>query len=138
MVVLDLMIPDVDGLTVCRSIREGSLNRSVPTLILTAKREESDKVLGLEIGADDYLTKLFGVREFVARVRAIVRRSRDVALPHTGQRLVVHGVEIDVEKHRLRISEKEIKLTSKEFQLLYLLASHPGILFSRESLLARI
>ncbi len=152
LVVLDLMIPFLDGLTVCRAIRNGSSNTDVPILILTARREETDKVLGLESGADDYLTKPFGIREMVARVRALMRRRRgaDVAavvaasassaaatLADAGI-IRTHGLEIDDARRRVRVGDHEVPLTNQEFQLLHLLASHPGIVFSREALLARI
>jgi DNA-binding response OmpR family regulator len=166
--VLDLMIPFLDGLTVCRAIRNGATNNDVPILILTARREETDKVLGLESGADDYLTKPFGVRELVARVRALMRRRRSAGapaaavaasasglasavsetrtsdLPVSGPGpgpeplIVVHGVEIDPARRRVRVEGTEILLTNQEFQLLHLLATHPGIVFSREALLSRI
>ncbi len=170
LVVLDLMIPFLDGLTVCRAIRNGTTNNDVPILILTARREETDKVLGLESGADDYLTKPFGVRELVARVRALLRRHRPaasapVALAATARTdaaagsehekapaaaaapvlspayeppIVVHGVEIDAARRRVRVAGSEITLTNQEFHLLHLLATHPGIVFSREALLSRI
>lgn len=165
-VVLDLMIPFLDGLTVCRAIRQGATNTDVPILILTARREEADKVLGLESGADDYLTKPFGVRELVARVRALLRRrrpavaqspqpqavaagapvavgTRPAAVPaevsiDADRAIVVHGVEIDAARRRVRVAGAEVTLTNQEFHLLHLLATHPGIVFSREALLARI
>ncbi len=162
LVVLDLMIPLLDGLTVCRAIRQGAANSDVPILILTARREETDKVLGLESGADDYLTKPFGVRELVARVRALLRRRRaaaaavagvsgpavsdarqgppDVGLapPESDRVIVAHGVEIDPARRRVRVAGADVALTNQEFHLLHLLATHPGIVFSREALLARI
>jgi two-component system OmpR family response regulator/two-component system alkaline phosphatase synthesis response regulator PhoP len=164
-VVLDLMIPLLDGLTVCRAIRQGAANSDVPILILTARREETDKVLGLESGADDYLTKPFGVRELVARVRALMRRRRPATVPAPagaapppavaggtlaaspgsaepvpeGDRVIVtHGVEIDPARRRVRVTGAEVTLTNQEFHLLHLLATHPGIVFSREALLSRI
>ncbi len=165
-VVLDLMIPGIDGLTVCRAIRQGTTNSDVPILILTARREETDKVLGLESGADDYLTKPFGVRELVARVRALMRRRRPApveaavspaaswapveagsrttsatrpgAAVHGDHPIVVHGVEIDPARRRVRVDGSQVALTNQEFHLLHLLATHPGIVFSREALLARI
>ncbi|MGE5361211.1 MAG: response regulator transcription factor [Bacteroidales bacterium] len=150
LVILDLMIPLLDGVTVCRAIRQGTINRDVPILMLTARREESDKVLGLESGADDYLTKPFGVRELVARVRALTRRRRAELAAHGAmggagvgslvETAVVrlHGVEIDSARRRVRVGNQDVALTNQEFQLLHLLASHPGIVFSREALLARI
>jgi DNA-binding response OmpR family regulator len=179
LVVLDIMIPFLDGLTVCRAIRQGSVNSDVPILMLTARREESDKVLGLESGADDYLTKPFGVRELVARVRALMRRRRPAAhavgaaapvspaavpgaqagtlvsgaapaaMPASSvladqvvapedRAFQVHGVEVDPPRRRVRVRGSDVPLTNQEFQLLHLLATHPGIVFSREALLSRI
>jgi DNA-binding response OmpR family regulator len=142
LVVLDIMLPGLDGVTVCRAIRRETTNSDVPILMLTARREESDKVLGLESGADDYLTKPFGVREFVARVRALLRRprpSRLAAGAGDDQRPVaVRGLTVDPARRHARMNGKEIELTSHEFDLLYLLASHPGIVFSRDALLRRV
>ncbi len=113
--------------------------------MLTARGEESDKVLGLESGADDYLAKPFGIREFVARVRALLRRSRAAAADPlgdagtgAGRAISVHGVDIDPARRRVRVRGQEVELTTQEFKLLHLLASHPGIVFSREALLARV
>ncbi|PYR30907.1 MAG: DNA-binding response regulator [Acidobacteria bacterium] len=146
LLVLDVMIPELDGLSLCRAVRNGRTNHDVPILILTARREESDKVVGLESGADDYLTKPFGVRELVARARALLRRPRQPALaaaedlePGEGQPVVrVHDVEIDPARRRVRVDGKDIELTDQEFRLLHLLATRAGIVFSREALLAKI
>jgi len=158
-VVLDLMLPGLDGVSVCRAIRRDPLNQHVPVLMLTARREEADKVVGLESGADDYLTKPFGVQEFVARVRALLRRSRGNAVepgPARGaaggeagastpshelghaRPIAAAGLEIDPARRRVRIEGRTIDLTAQEFDLLYLLASHPGIVFSRDALLRRV
>ena len=137
--VLDLRLPGLDGISVCRAVRRGTLNRDMPILMLTARREESDKVLGLESGADDYLAKPFGVRELVARVRALLRRGA-IASPKTvdGQRPITHKhVEIDPARHRVRVGDRDVELTTHEFNLLYVLLSHPGIVFSRDALLSR-
>jgi len=154
LVVLDLMIPGLDGIAVCRAVRRGGMNRDVPILMLTAKREEADKVLGLESGADDYLAKPFGVRELVARARALLRRPRQPATAaapasmtsaaravnqdYLGPAITVHGVFIDPARRRVRCDGRDIDLPDQEFRLLYLLASHAGIVFSREALLAKI
>ncbi|HEX7798354.1 MAG TPA: response regulator transcription factor [Vicinamibacterales bacterium] len=143
LLVLDVMLPGLDGLSLCRAVRNGQLNADVPILMLTARREESDKVVGLESGADDYLTKPFGVRELVARARALLRRPRQ-RLPEpvtaaAGDGLVkVHGIEIDPAKRRVRVDGRDIDLTDQEFRLLHLLATHVGIVFSREALLTKI
>ena len=142
LLVLDVMLPGLDGLSLCRAVRNGQQNTDVPILMLTARREESDKVVGLESGADDYLTKPFGVRELVARARALLRRPRQrahtSAAPGPDETVKVHGLEIDVPKRRVRVDGREIDLTDQEFRLLHLLATHVGIVFSREALLGKI
>lgn len=145
LIVLDLMLPGMDGLSICRSVRREGPNQDVPILMLTARREESDKVLGLESGADDYLAKPFGIRELVARVRALLRRPRrsqlqaEAAAAAPGDRPVeIHGLHIDPAKRRVRVRGAEVDLTAQEFRLLFVLATHPGIVFSREALLTRV
>jgi DNA-binding response OmpR family regulator len=145
LMVLDVMIPGLDGLSLCRAIRNGRLNHDVPILMLTARRDEADKVVGLESGADDYLTKPFGVRELVARARALLRRPRQPAAaggdaPLTGgdASIRLRGLAIDVPKRRVTVDGEVAELTDQEFRLLHLLATHPGIVFSREALLAKI
>jgi DNA-binding response OmpR family regulator len=141
LVILDLMLPGLDGLTVCRAIRKDSPNQSTPILMLTARREENDKVLGLDSGADDYLTKPFGVRELMARVRALLRRTaaRVAAEPsHAGGTIIYRHIEIDPARRRVRVGERDVELTSNEFQLLAVLLASPGIVFSRETLLSRV
>ena len=142
LMVLDLMLPGLDGLSLCRAVRNGRLNADVPILMLTAKREESDKVVGLESGADDYLTKPFGVRELVARVRALLRRPRlganiTPASP-VDDVVTVRGIEIDEPRRKVRVGGTDVDLTDQEFRLLHLLVMHPGIVFSREALLSKI
>ena len=144
LLVLDVMLPGLDGVSLCRAVRNGRLNREVPILMLTARREETDKVIGLESGADDYLTKPFGVRELVARARALLRRMRparetvsaDEAA--SGEVVRVHDMEIDVARRRVVVAGQEVELTDQEFRLLHLLATHVGIVFSREALLSKI
>jgi DNA-binding response OmpR family regulator len=140
LVILDIMLPGLDGLTVLRALRRESPNADVPVLLLTARREETDKVLGLESGADDYLAKPFGVRELVARARALMRRPRTTPDPAAGAQKVVRvrGLGMDPARRRATVEGREVDLTSHEFELLYLLASHPGIVFSREAVLARV
>jgi DNA-binding response OmpR family regulator len=141
LVVLDVMLPGVDGLTICKAMRRSGPNTDTPVLMLTARTEEADTVLGLETGADDYLAKPFGVREFIARVRALLRRPRSATVgvrPDAGRPLSVHGIEIDPARRRVRARGVEVELTAQEFRLLHLLAAHPGIVFSREALLANV
>jgi DNA-binding response OmpR family regulator len=139
LVILDIMLPGLDGLTVLKALRRDSRNTDVPVLLLTARREESDKVLGLESGADDYLAKPFGVAELVARARALMRRPRASADPTlAGRPLTVRGLTVDPAKRRVTVGNRDVDLTSHEFELLFLLVSHPGIVYSREAVLARI
>lgn len=139
LIVLDVMLPGLDGVTVCGAVRRESANTGVPILMLTARREESDKVLGLEAGADDYLTKPFGVREFVARVRALLRRRQRTDSPVGHRAAVTAGaLTVDPSRRQGRIDGREVELTVHEFELLYLLASNRGIVFSRDALMQRI
>ena len=142
LIILDLMLPGVDGVSICRAIRRDGPNQDVPVLMLTARREESDKVLGLESGADDYLAKPFGIRELVARVRALLRRPRRSQLQAEaagGDRPIeIHGIAIDPARRRVRVRGEDAALTAQEFRLLFELATHPGIVFSREALLTRV
>jgi len=140
LLVLDVMLPGLDGLSLCRAVRNGRMNHDVPILMLTARREEPDKVVGLESGADDYLTKPFGVRELVARARALLRRPRQTAGKEDDSEppFRIHGFEIDPARRRVKIEGREVDLTDQEFRLLHLLATHAGIVFSREALLSKI
>ena len=138
LIVLDLMLPGVDGLSVCRAVRREGVNREVPILMLTARLEESDKVVGLDSGADDYLTKPFGVRELMARVRAVMRRhSAAVDVDQTLQPVTFKHIEMDPLRRRVRVHGRDVELTNQEFNLLYVLLSQPGIVFSREALLRK-
>ena len=138
-VVLDLMLPGLDGVTVCKAIRRDSPNADTPILMLTARREESDKVVGLDSGADDYLTKPFGVRELMARVRALIRRGRTAREQGDGSRPVTYKhIEIDPSRRAVKAGDRHVELTTNEFQLLYVLLSNPGIVFSREALLRKV
>ena len=139
LIILDVMLPGLDGVTVCRAIRREPRLKDVPILMLTARREESDKVNGLESGADDYLTKPFGIREFVARVRALLRRRRTAASVSAHQEPVsVAGLVVDPARRLARLNDRDIELTAHEFDLLYVLASNRGIVFSRDALVQRV
>jgi DNA-binding response OmpR family regulator len=141
LVILDLMLPGLDGMTVCRAIRRESANTDTPILMLTARREESDKVLGLDSGADDYLTKPFGVRELMARVRALLRRGPARAGAEgaeTARPIAYKHIAIDPARRSVRVGGRDVELTGNEFQLLTVLLSSPGIVFSREALLNRV
>ena len=137
LIVLDLMLPGLDGVTVCRAIRRDSRNAEVPILMLTARRDEVDKVLGLDSGADDYLTKPFGVRELVARVRALLRRRRPLKGEHAPA-VQAGPLVVEPARRQARLGEREIELTAHEFELLYVLASNRGIVFSRDALVQRV
>ena len=139
LIVLDVMLPGLDGITVCRAVRRETHLRDVPILMLTARREEADKVNGLESGADDYLTKPFGIREFIARVRALLRRRRTAANASAHDAPVtVSGLNIDPARRQVRVNDREVELTAHEFDLLYVLASNRGIVFSRDALVQRV
>jgi DNA-binding response OmpR family regulator len=137
LVILDLMLPRLDGVAVCRGLRRTSLNASVPVLMLTARRDEADKVLGLDSGADDYLTKPFGVRELMARVRALLRR-RGADTQADAPPLRYKHLELDAARRRLLVHGQDVPLTTHEFDLLQTLLARPGIVFTREALLRRI
>ena len=132
-ILLDVMLPKYDGFEVCRQIRDFS---DVPIIMLTAKGEDMDKILGLEYGADDYITKPFNILEVKARMKAVMRRTgRKGGNPSTGKELVKGDLRIDCESRRVFSKDKELNLTAKEFDLLELLANNPNKVYSRESLL---
>ena len=134
-VILDLNLPDLDGLTICRELRRDSSTRSIPILMLTARGSERDRITGLELGADDYLTKPFSMRELVARVGAILRRS--------GNALEAAGYDdgelrIDEKAHRVYANDEEVKLAKKEYELLMLLVRNRGSVVSRDRILSEV
>jgi DNA-binding response OmpR family regulator len=132
LVLLDLMLPGMDGLDICRYLNSGSRTKHIPIIMVTAKGEESDVVLGLGIGADDYVTKPFSPRELIARVKAVLRRGNG---PEREERIECGELLIDALKFRVSVNLTEIKLTATEFRLLHHLASHAGQVFSRQQLL---
>lgn len=136
LVLLDLMLPGMDGLEVCRLLKMDTVTQHIPIVMITAKAEESDIVLGLGLGADDYMTKPFRPRELVARVRAVLRR-----VPPTKaggvERLVRDGLVVDAVRHQVYIDDEEVRLTATEFRLLHFMASHPGRVFTRDQLVHR-
>jgi DNA-binding response OmpR family regulator len=133
LVLLDLRLPDLDGLDVCRRLRERS---RVPIIVLTARGEEADRVVGLELGADDYVVKPYGLRELIARIRAVMRRTASVGNP--GGPLQVGELEVDERARRATLGGRELELTPKEFDLLAALARDPGAALSRQRLLAEV
>jgi DNA-binding response OmpR family regulator len=133
LVVLDVMLPKLDGLEVCKRLRAES---EVPIIMLTARDDELDKVLGLELGADDYITKPFSIREFRSRVRALLRRASVARqLSPSGEVILADGLEIDLGRRSVQVRNKPVRLTYVEFELLRTLASHPGRVYSRRMLL---
>jgi two-component system phosphate regulon response regulator PhoB/two-component system alkaline phosphatase synthesis response regulator PhoP len=132
LILLDLMLPGSDGLEVCRQIRRSEDLAGIPIIMLTAKGDESDKVVGLELGADDYVTKPFSVKELVARVHAVLRRP---AAGESGPRISVGTLVIDLDKHEVTVVGTKIDLTATEFKILQLLASRKGRVFTREQIL---
>lgn len=135
LVLLDLMLPGMDGVEICSSIKKDASTQHTLIIMVTAKGEESDIVLGLGVGADDYISKPFSPRELVARVKAVLRRGVLVERTATQEMIVLGELTVDSSKHRVAYGDREIKLTATEFKLLHFLASHPGRVFSREQLL---
>jgi len=134
LVMLDLMLPGMDGLEICRQLRRNERYASVPILMLTARSEEADRVVGLELGADDYVTKPFSMRELIARVRALLRRQD----PTPQRNALLHGdIHIDPSAHAVSVSGKQVELSALEFRLLHYLAAHPGMVFSGDHVLDR-
>ena len=133
LIVLDLMLPGLDGLEVCRVLRQ---EMNVPIIMLTARTEEVDRIVGLELGADDYVVKPFSPRELVARVKAVLRRGSSAS--EEAETLTFRGLRIDRVQHRVEVNGEEVHLTPTEFRLLWCLASRPGRVFSRAELLDRI
>jgi two-component system response regulator ResD len=133
LVILDIMLPVKNGFEVCKEIRSG---KDIPIIMLTAKGEEIDKILGLELGADDYITKPFSPRELAARVKAVLRRVR--GQEGTGQVIRVPGLVLDAESYLVKVNGEPVELTPKEFELLWVMASNPGKVFTREKLLDQI
>jgi DNA-binding response OmpR family regulator len=136
LVVLDLMLPGIDGLEVCRRIQADG-GRPIPVLMLTARDDETDMLVGFGVGADDYMTKPFSMRELVARVRVLLRRV-ERRPPPPGDALRVGGLELDPASRRVSVGGREVHLTPTEFDLLTLLASRPGVVYTREQLLAEV
>ena len=135
LVVLDIMLPGMDGLEVCREIRKESL---VPVIMLTARGEEADRVVGLELGADDYVAKPFSPRELVARVKSVLRRASSTPAPAVGGTLRFDRLTINPQTRAVKLNETAAHLTGKEFDLLFFLASHPGQVFTREQLMDQV
>ena len=133
LIVLDLMLPGIDGLEVAKSLKNGEKTKQIPIVMLTAKGEEADVVTGLELGADDYITKPFSPRILVARIRAALRRKANQSDDESAV-IKIHGLKIDPQRRSVTAGEQQIKLTYTEFQVLYILASHPGWVYTRSQI----
>ncbi len=134
LIILDLMLPKIDGYEFCRRLRRSS---DIPIIMLTARNEDIDKILGLELGADDYLTKPFNTRELLARIKAILRRAGQ-ADQGTKKTIRMGNLQVDLIRHRVTLGDREIPLTSREYALISFLASNPGRVYSREQLLEQV
>lgn len=135
LILLDVMLPETDGFEVCKKIRE---KKQTPIIMITARDEEIDKVLGLELGADDYLTKPFGVRELMARIKANLRRTLDANNENSSSKRVFNEITIDYEKYEVTKGSKPVELTIREFELLSFLSKQPNKVFTRETLLEKV
>jgi len=130
LVLLDLMLPEVDGLEVCKRLKSSPQTEHIPIVMVTAKSDEADIITGLELGADDYITKPFSPKVLVARVRAVLRR-KTTEIPEKSAIIKIHDIQIDPGRHKVLIKDKAVELTSSEFGLLHFLAARPGWVFTR-------
>jgi two-component system alkaline phosphatase synthesis response regulator PhoP len=135
LVVLDLMLPDQDGWEITRHLRADEAWAALPIIMLTARIEDTDKIIGLELGADDYITKPFNAREVVARIRTVLRRAQSAATSAPARLLQIGELTLDLHRHELRIQEEAIDLTQTEFKLLQILMDNPGYAFTRIDLI---
>ncbi len=133
LIILDIMLPLIDGFEVCKILKNDDMTADIPIIILSAKSQETDKVVGLELGADDYVTKPFSPRELIARIRAILRRDREHR--HTSKIQQRGDITVDSSRHKVTVSGEEISLTFTEFKLLEFLAQRPGVVLSRDQIL---
>ena len=138
LVILDLMLPGLDGWEVCRLLKNNASTKAVPLLILTAMVQEEDRVRGLELGADDYLVKPFSLKELVARVRALLRRTRTTKEDNTTDNFKIGPLSLDIERHEVRMADRLLQITPTEFALLKHLIRHPGIVFTRDQLISAL
>jgi two-component system alkaline phosphatase synthesis response regulator PhoP len=138
LVLLDLMLPGLDGIELCRRLKADPVTKTIPIIMVTAKGEEADVVLGLGVGADDYVTKPFSPKELVARVKAVLRRGPLKEEAGLGERIVRDGVVVDAARFEVRVDNAPVVFTATEFRLLHFLAAHPGRVFTRDQLLNRV
>jgi two-component system phosphate regulon response regulator PhoB len=138
LVILDLMLPGLDGLEICRRLKQDPVTQATPIIMVTAKGEEADVVLGLGVGADDYVAKPFSPKELVARVSAVLRRGPLREQHGKSERIAIQGLVIDMIRHEVTVDGERVNLTATEMRLLHFLASHPGRVFTRDHLLSRV
>jgi two-component system alkaline phosphatase synthesis response regulator PhoP len=138
-IILDLMLPEVDGIEICRTLKSDNTTRHIPIVMLTAKSEEADVVIGLQMGADDYIAKPFSPKVLIARIKAITRRTNDLQSPQGAEGLRSFGdFSIDLLKHKISYKGREVKLTSIEFDIIEFLSRSPGRVWSREQILDNV
>ena len=135
---LDLMLPGVDGLEVCRQLKQDSRTRDIPIIMLTARSEDVDTITGLELGADDYVTKPFSPKVLTARIRTVIRRSRKTSSDSKGRRIKVHDIEIDVPRHEVKCGGEKMPLSATEFDILVFLSKNPGWVYSRSQIISGV
>lgn len=135
LIILDVMLPDEDGLSIVKKLRSNPESRKIPVIMVTAKTTELDKVKGLDMGADDYLTKPFGVMELISRVKALLRRCEGM---EDEKFYSVGGLFLDIEKHSVSVNDEPVELTYKEYELLRLLVQNAGIVTSRDTIMERV
>jgi len=137
LVILDLMLPGISGMDLCRQLKRNPKLENIPIIILSAKSSETDKIVGLELGADDYITKPFSPREAVARVKAVLRRTEDRERKDSSfkESFDFEGLRMDVSRHEVYLDEQEVKLTNTEFKILQCLLERPGHVFNRQQLI---
>ena len=131
LLILDLMLPQMSGIDVCKAVRNNQDTANLPIIMVTAKADETDKIIGLEIGADDYITKPFSIKELVARVRAILRRRRDDKKQQLKEKFSYRGLKIDYSSYEITVDGKKVTLSPTEIKLLFFLTQHPGRVYSR-------
>lgn len=138
LMLLDLMLPGVDGLEVCKAVKGNPATKDISIIMLTARSEEADIVTGLELGADDYITKPFSRRVLLARVKAVLRRRSEPETPESGGILRIHNILINPGRHEVLIDDQEVQLTLTEFRVLHFLASRPGWVFTRSQIVEAV
>ncbi len=138
LLILDLMLPQMSGIDVCKAVRNNQDTANLPIIMVTAKADETDKIIGLEIGADDYITKPFSIKELVARVRAILRRRRDDKKQQLKEKFSYRGLKIDYSSYEITVDGKKVTLSPTEIKLLFFLTQHPGRVYSRGQILDNV